>query len=79
MHNREPVGQALNYALQMLDIVAAMALRPETAAEVAAEEIALGQIISRAQLVLSFIDVSKPPVQWVDNPFSLPPYLRVVK
>jgi hypothetical protein len=71
--NREPVGQALNYALQMLDIVAAMALREETAAEVAAEQIALGQIISRAQLVLSFIDVSKPPM----TPSG--PTLRVVK
>lgn len=57
---REPVGQALNYVLDVLDITAEMALEPEHYDEVAAEEVRLGQIISRAQLVLSFIKAQRP-------------------
>ena len=37
-----------------------MALQAENYDEVAAEEIGLGQIISRAQLVLSFLDAQQP-------------------
>jgi hypothetical protein len=50
----EPVGQMLNSILNTLDVIAGMALRSETADEVAAEEVRLGQVISRAQLILSF-------------------------
>jgi uncharacterized protein YfkK (UPF0435 family) len=59
--DREPVGQGVNYILSALDIIANMALDPEQYDEVAAEEIALGQIISRAQLILSFIDARRKP------------------
>ena len=56
MSDREPAAQAVNSILNVLDELAAMALRPETYDEVAAEERALGAISSRAQLILSFID-----------------------
>ena len=58
--DREPVGQAVNSILMALDIIAGMALKADTYDEVAAEEIALGQIISRAELILSFLDTRKP-------------------
>jgi hypothetical protein len=56
---REPVGQAVNSIIAALDEIAAMALRPETYDEVAAEERSLGAISSRAQLILSFIDARR--------------------
>lgn len=60
MTDREPVAQGLNYILSALDIIAAMALDPNKYDEIAAEEITLGRIISRAQLILSFIETRKP-------------------
>jgi hypothetical protein len=68
-HKREPVGQAVNAIICILDELAAMALRPETYDEVAAEERALGAVSSRAQLILSFIDARRKSA----------PKLRVVK
>lgn len=64
-HDRESVAQCLNYILSALDIVASMALKPEDYDEVAAEQIRLGQIISRAQLILSFIETQKPAAKLV--------------
>jgi hypothetical protein len=55
MTDREPVGQALNYVLSTLKTVAEMALEEESYAEVAAEEIRIGQILNMAQLILSFL------------------------
>ena len=57
--DREPLGQALNSVIDILDVAIDMALTTGYD-EVAAEEIRLGQIISRAQLVLSFIDIRRP-------------------
>ena len=57
--DREPLGQALNSVIDILDVAIDMALTTGYD-EVAAEEVRLGQIISRAQLVLSFIDARKP-------------------
>ena len=57
--DREPMGQALNSVIDVLDVAIDMALTTGYD-EIAAEEVRLGQIISRAQLVLSFIDVRKP-------------------
>ena len=57
--DREPLGQALNSVIDVLDVAIDMALTTGYD-EVAAEEVRLGQIISRAQLVLSFIDIRKP-------------------
>ena len=61
MIDDDRVAEGLDYILTALDAIAAMALDPDKYAEVAAEEIALGQIISRAELILSFIDAKKPP------------------
>jgi hypothetical protein len=58
--DREPVGQVVNAIISALDIIAGMALNLDDYAEVAAEEEALGRVISRAQLILSFIDTRKP-------------------
>ena len=57
--DKEPLGQALNSVIDVLDIAINMALTTGYD-EVAAEEVRLGQIISRAQLVLSFIDIRRP-------------------
>jgi hypothetical protein len=57
--DREPVAQVVNSVIRVLDELDAMALRPETYDEVAAEERALGAISSRAQLILSFIDARR--------------------
>jgi hypothetical protein len=59
--DKEPVAQGLNYILSALDIVAEMALSEEHYDEVAAEQVRLSQVISRAQLILSFIDARKAP------------------
>jgi hypothetical protein len=55
MTDREPVAQTLNSMLTTLDDIAGMALN-ENYDEVAAEQVRLGQIISRAQLILAFIE-----------------------
>lgn len=60
MSDREPISDALEHVLDVLNIIAAMALIAETYDEVAAEERALGAVISRAQLILSFIDTHRP-------------------
>ena len=64
-HKREPVGQAVNSMLTTLDELAKRSLDPLTVGEVAAEQVRLGQIISRAQLILSFIDTTKPRKLWI--------------
>ena len=58
--DHESIGQALNSVLMVLDIIAGRALQAETCDEVAAEEITLGQVSSRVQLILSFIDARRP-------------------
>ena len=65
MIDDDRVAEGLDYILTALDAIAAMALDPDKYAEVAAEEIALGQIISRTELILSFIDTNKPPARKV--------------
>jgi len=62
---REPVAQSLNSMLSTLDEIAAEVRDPAYRAEIATEEIRLGQIISRAQLILSFLDTYKPQKRWV--------------
>ena len=58
--DREPVGQAVNAIISALDVIAKMALDQKDYAEVAAEEAALMRVISRVQIILSFIDSRKP-------------------
>jgi hypothetical protein len=60
MTDREPVAQMLNSVLMTLDDIAVMANNPDTTDDVVAEEIALGQILSRTQLILSFIRTKRP-------------------
>jgi hypothetical protein len=60
MTEREPVSHAIAIIIDALDCIAEMALQAENYDEVAAEEIGLGQIISRAQLVLRFLDAQQP-------------------
>jgi hypothetical protein len=56
MTDHEPVGQMLNSVLTTLDDIVVMVLRPEDYDEIAAEKVRIGQIISRAQLILTFIE-----------------------
>jgi hypothetical protein len=55
----------LNSMLSTLDEIAAKARDPAMRAEIEAQEVRLGQIISRAQLILSFLDTYKPRKKWV--------------
>ena len=61
----ERVAKSLSSMLSTLDEIAAKARDPAMRAEIAAQEVRLGQIISRAQLVLSFLDTYKPRKKWV--------------
>jgi hypothetical protein len=60
MTEREPVSHAIASIIDALDCIAEMALQAENYDEVAAQEVGLGRIISRAQLVLSFLDTHRP-------------------
>jgi hypothetical protein len=60
MTEREPVSHAIASIIDALDCIAEMALQAENYEEVAAQEVGLGRIISRAQLVLSFLDTHRP-------------------
>ena len=60
MSDLEPVSHAIASIIDALDVIAEMALQAENYDEVAAEEIGLGQIISRARLVLRFLDAQQP-------------------
>ena len=60
MRDREPVSHAITSIIDALDCIAEMALQAENYDEIAAEEIGLGQIISRARLVLRFLDAQHP-------------------
>ncbi len=57
----EPMGQSINSILTLLDTYMAMANDPGSAHLIAKEAIGIGQILSRAQLILSFLDARKPP------------------
>jgi hypothetical protein len=61
----ERVSQSLKSMLDTLDEIAAKARDPAMRAEIAAQEVRIGQIISRAQLILSFLDTYKPQKKWV--------------
>jgi hypothetical protein len=58
--NRDSVAHTLKSMLDTLDEIAAKARDPAIRAEIASQEVRLGQIISRAQLILSFVDAHKP-------------------
>jgi len=56
----EPVAQSINSILSVMDQLMAKAANPATVNEIAAEAIGIGQIRSRAELILSFLEVRKP-------------------
>ena len=57
----DSVADGLAHVLLALDILAGMAVNPDTADEVAAEEVRLGQVISRARIILNLIDAVRAP------------------
>jgi hypothetical protein len=64
----ERVSQSLKSMLSTLDEIAGQVRDPAMRAEIAAQEVRLGQIISRAQLILSFVDAHKPSKTRVYRP-----------
>jgi hypothetical protein len=65
INDDESIAAALDHVLVALDIMASMALDEDRYQDVAAEEIRIGQVISRAQLILSFIDAREPEMRAV--------------
>lgn len=57
--DEEPVAQAINSILTVLDCFMQKANSPETVKEIEAEAIGIGQILSRAQLILGFLEARK--------------------
>jgi len=60
MSDRPSIRQGLDYIIQALDVVVESSLDPNYCDEVAAEEMRLRQIVSRAELALSFIKAQSP-------------------
>lgn len=57
--DQEPIGQSINSILSVLDAYMAMANSPLMVKEIEAEAIGIGQILSRAQLILGFLEARK--------------------
>jgi hypothetical protein len=55
MHDREPVGQAVNAIISALEIIAKMTLDETTYDEVAADEAALWTAKNQIEWILSYI------------------------
>ena len=58
--DQAPMGQDINSILTILDDWMVKANNPQTYREVEAEAIGIGQIQSRCQLILSFIEANQP-------------------
>lgn len=56
MNDRASIRQGLDYVIQALDAVVEASIDPNYRDEVAAEEVRLRQVISRAKLALSFVE-----------------------
>ena len=64
----DPVGQALRGVFANLDELMALASQEETKGQVCAERIALGQMLSRCQLLVSFaLSQDTPKLKVVSN------------
>ena len=59
----DPVGYTLHQAFSALDDLMVMANRPETSAQVRAERILIGQLLTRCQTLASFALVSQPELK----------------
>ena len=64
---KEPLAQTLNSLIQQYDDWIEMANRPETFAAIKAEEIALGQITTRAQVLTDYLRRRQPALKVVSN------------
>lgn len=60
MADRASVADGLNAIIDSLDILIEMSVNPLHRREVAAEEIRIRQVISRAKLALSFVEAQRP-------------------
>ena len=67
--DREPVGQALNCIIFVMDMIIKMAKKPKNYEEVAAEVAAFSKILTQVQVILSYIEARE----------KQKPTLRVVK
>jgi hypothetical protein len=57
---RSNIEEGLNYILSGIDVIAEMALDPDLAADVAACEIKLRQLLARTELILHFLEARRP-------------------
>ena len=57
----EQIEARVDWLVRQLDELCAMASNPETQDLIAGQTIGIGQIVSRAQLILSFLASRKPP------------------
>lgn len=62
-----PIGERITLITRMLDELMAMANSPETVALIEGERIGVGQVISRAQLIGSFLMTRQPRPKMVSN------------
>lgn len=64
--NEEPVGQSINSILIAMDDLIAKASNPATTRDIAAERVGIGQIKTRCELLLSFLETS-PSLRLIRN------------
>jgi hypothetical protein len=58
--SKTTLPETLDTILKALDVIAAMALDPSRRDRVVAHEMKLGQIKSRVELILAWIDIERP-------------------
>ena len=63
----EQMERRVDWIVRELDELCAMAANPETVDLVDAQRIAIGQIVSRAQLIASFLMARKPQLKVISN------------
>ena len=63
----DPVGMRVRDAFAALDDLMVMANRPETSAQVRAERILIGQLLTRCQTLASFALISQPGLKVIRN------------
>lgn len=61
VRDSDPVGQSIRGVFASLDELIALAADPETRAQVCAEKIALGQMLTRCQTLVSFALAQESP------------------
>jgi hypothetical protein len=63
----DAVGYAIYQSFNAIDDLIVLANKPETRAQVLAERIALGQLLNRCQLLVSFALTEKPGLRLIQN------------